>query len=316
MARLHRIVFISASLLVCTLVMVLPSTVSAYTQWSQGNDSGNCATCHGDFRAGSYISPADGQNWGNLHNLHRTTMLGGDCDTCHGGSNRFPVLLDDSDGGSGLESISCMGCHGRTEDTGPSNPDFSSGAGAGLRQHHTNAGVTVCTGCHEDAAPANYTPVGEEILPPYYANPGTGHPAMPTAPCNDDGSENFAGAAIGLDNDGNDVYDTDDAACSVTGVPDHALAAARLLQNHPNPFNPYTQIKYVVERPGQVRLNVYSVAGKLVRTLVNGRHEEAKTYQTSWDGRDDDGRPLPSGVFFYRLESPDASVMKTMVLLK
>ena len=139
---------------------------------------------------------------------------------------------------------------------------------------------------------------------------------MPTVPCNADGSENFAGAAIGLDNDGNDLYDGDDTACSVSGVPVNGVAQAKLLQNHPNPFNPTTEITYVVERPGLVSVNVYSVAGKRVRTLVNARHDEATTYRATWDGRDDDGRPLPSGVFFYRLETSGASEMKTMVLLK
>lgn len=316
MARLYRIVLVSALIFVCALMMALPTTVSAYTQYSAADDDTNCRSCHGDFRANSYTSVVDGQNWGNLHNLHRSTMLSGDCDACHIASGRFPAPLAESAGGDGLDPIACMGCHGRIEDNVAGNPSFPNGLGAGLRQHHTNAGITDCVICHDDADPANYTPVGEEVLPPYYANPGNNHSAMPTASCNDDGSENFAGAAIGLDNDGNELYDVDDVGCNTSGVPDNGFAVVQLRQNHPNPFNPTTQIKYVVERPGQVRLQVYSMAGKLVRTLVDAHHDEARTYEATWSGRDNSGRPLPSGVFFYRLESPNGSEMKTMVLLK
>jgi hypothetical protein len=315
MNSLRYTIFSGALVLLCVLTIGLPAQVFAYTQWSINDDATNCRTCHGDFRAGVYISAVDGQNWGNIHNLHRSTMLSGDCDACHIASDRFPVPIDDSAGGDGLESIGCMGCHGRAEDNVAGNPSFPHGYGAGLRQHHTNAGVNDCLPCHDDADPLNYTPVGEEVLPPYYANPGNNHPAIPTAACNDDGSENFAGATIGLDNDGNDVYDGDDADCNLSGVP-QGSSVARLLQNHPNPFNPSTQIKYVVEQPGQVRLHIYAVNGKRVRTLVDAHHDVAMTYEATWNGRDDTGRPLPSGVFFYRLESAVASEMKTMVLLK
>jgi len=307
MKHLHPIVIGSAFIMFCTLMILFPTNVSAYPQYSEDGDNTNCAGCHGDFRANNYTSLVDGQDWGNLHNLHRSTMLSGDCNTCHQSSGFFPVLLDESAGGDGLDPIGCMGCHGRTQDNNP---------GAGLQQHHTNAGVTLCAACHDDADPANYTPVGEEILPPYYANPGNGHELIPTGSCNDDGSEDFAGLTIGLDNDGDGQYDGDDPGCSITGVAAHSFPKARLLQNHPNPFNPSTHIQYVLDGPGHVLLQVFSVNGELVRTLVNAHHDNALTYQVTWNGRNDDGRSLPSGVFFYRLESPSGVEMKKMVLLK
>jgi hypothetical protein len=295
---------------------MLPNTASAYDQYSQNKDDTNCRACHGNFRSNTYISTVDGQLWGNLHNLHRDDMLSGDCETCHQAGGRFPVAINSSDGGTGLDPVGCTGCHGRDEDNTASNPDFPFGVGAGLRQHHYNAGVTLCMGCHEDANPGNYSSVGEDILPPYYANPGTGHLAIPTGSCNDDGSENFAGLAIGLDNDGDTLYDADDPSCSVSGVPNQSIQMARLLQNHPNPFNPSTEIQYVTKGSGHVLLQVFSVNGELVRTLVNAHHDQARTYQVTWNGRADDGRLVPSGVFFYRLESPGGSEMKKMILLK
>ncbi len=203
--------------LVALLVLAFGQSALAYEQYSQDGGSGNCANCHGPFRANSYISLTDGTNWGNLHNMHRNDILNGDCATCHGGGDEFPVVINQSDGGSGLDPIACVGCHGRAEDNHAGNPDFPNGVGAGLRQHHFSAGVTVCTGCHQDANPSNFAVVGEDILPPYFANPGSGHPNIPGDACNADGSENFRGDPEGLDNDGDNVYDTADSDCGTEG---------------------------------------------------------------------------------------------------
>jgi cysteine-rich repeat protein len=183
----------------------------AYQTYSQNGDATNCGMCHGDFRDSPYVSLSDGQNWGNdLHDIHRNTMLNGDCDTCHSGGE-FPVDLDSSDGGDGLEAISCVGCHGRNEDIG--NDSSSAGRAAGLRQHHSMTGTTSCVGCHSDADPANYTPVSEDVLPSYYSTPDSAHPDKPSDSCNPNGEEDYAGIAEGLDNDGDDVYDTNDPDC-------------------------------------------------------------------------------------------------------
>ncbi len=110
-----------------------------------------------------------------------------------------------------MEPISCGGCHGRNEDAG--NDPISAGLGAGLRQHHTNAGVTECKTCHSDADPANYTPVGENVLPPNYFTPDPEFPNQPTDPCNRHGQEDYAGGRDGLDNDGDGRYDKRDRDC-------------------------------------------------------------------------------------------------------
>jgi len=313
---IHRLASISLFIVFCSVAILPPTDVSAYTQYSISGNLTNCASCHGDYRDSNYTSRTDLQNWGNLHNLHRSTILSGDCNTCHLADDEFPVLIDESVGGSGLDPISCMGCHGRAEDNNPENPSFPNGLGAGLRQHHTNAGITDCLECHADANPANYTPVGENVLPPYFANPGTGHPNIPSQSCNDDGSENFAGAPEGLDNDGDLFYDGDDPDCNISAVPGQPVIGSMLMQNHPNPFNPSTHIKYSLEGSGHVLLQVFSLNGELVRTLVNSHHDQGSTYQVTWDGLDFDGRPMPSGIFFYRLETPYGAEMKKMVLLK
>ena len=193
--------------LITTLLIGAP-VAQAYENYS------GCKDCHGGFRSKPYTSLSDGSNWGdNLHNIHRSDMLADNCDACHSSGGRANVLLDSSKGGGGLAPISCVGCHGRDEDMG--NDSASAGRGAGLRQHHTTAGESGCTSCHSDADPANYTPVGENVLPNFFANSGAGHPNIPTDSCNPSGEEDFAGTGLGLDNDGDGSYDTNDSNCIV-----------------------------------------------------------------------------------------------------
>jgi hypothetical protein len=195
-------------LVMIAISMIWASDVLAYQDYASG-----CEECHGDFRASPYTSLSDGDSWPDgLHDTHRNTMLNGDCSTCHASSGGFsPVSLESSGGGAGLTAISCVGCHGRDLDNGNATATGFSQRGAGLRQHHL--GSADCSGCHDDQT--GYTAVGENVLPNYYASPGTGHPAMPDNPCNLSGGENFAATPLGLDNDGDGTYDDADADCQI-----------------------------------------------------------------------------------------------------
>ncbi len=77
----------------------------------------------------------------------------------------------------------------------------------------------------------------------------------------------------------------------------------RLLQNHPNPFNPQTTISFDLPRPAAVSLRVFDVSGRLVRALLEGEVVAEGRQEVVWDGRDDGGRRVGSGTYFYRLES-------------
>jgi hypothetical protein len=213
-------------LVACGAVLLFPQTSAAYEYYSSSKSGGNCRTCHGDFLAASYVSKVDGQLWGNLHDLHQT-KVSNDCTTCHDPGPKYPNRIGSSAGGTGLPGLGCVGCHGRAEDNVAANPSFPNGYGAGLRRHHTTKGTTLCGGCHQDAIPASYTPVGENVLPPYYANPGSGHPNMPTSPCNPGPAytENMAGTTLGLDNDGDGLYDMQDPDCSC--APTTCVAAGK-----------------------------------------------------------------------------------------
>ncbi|MEA1997591.1 MAG: FlgD immunoglobulin-like domain containing protein, partial [Gemmatimonadota bacterium] len=93
--------------------------------------------------------------------------------------------------------------------------------------------------------------------------------------------------------------------------------AFSLAQNAPNPFNPATTISYTVPEgsTGQVTLTVYDTRGRLVRTLVS-ESREAGAYSVFWDGTDEGGRRVASGLYFYRMRAGDFSKIRKMVLLK
>ena len=86
--------------------------------------------------------------------------------------------------------------------------------------------------------------------------------------------------------------------------------AFELGQNYPNPFNPTTEIEYQIAGAGPVTLRVYDLLGREVKTLVNERQSPG-THSVTFDAN-----KLPSGVYFYRLESGTNSQVKKLVLLK
>ena len=88
-----------------------------------------------------------------------------------------------------------------------------------------------------------------------------------------------------------------------------------LFQNYPNPFNPRTDISYVLPEPAQVRLDIYNIKGQLVKTLVN-TGQEAGLHNATWDGRDMNNRNVASGVYFYRLSTPNGIQSRRMLLMK
>jgi hypothetical protein len=93
-------------------------------------------------------------------------------------------------------------------------------------------------------------------------------------------------------------------------------AVNSLGQNHPNPFNPTTTIDYSIAQAGHVSLKVYNVAGQLVRTLVDEVQSPETVEPVIWDGRNEAGQAVSSGVYFYKLTAKGYQQTKKMVLLK
>ena len=94
----------------------------------------------------------------------------------------------------------------------------------------------------------------------------------------------------------------------------------KLLANYPNPFNPETWIPYHLAKPAEVTLTIYAASGKIVRSLVLG-HQEAGIYKSRsraayWDGRNEVGEPVASGIYFYTLTAEDFTATRKMLIRK
>ncbi len=99
-------------------------------------------------------------------------------------------------------------------------------------------------------------------------------------------------------------------------TPPSAPRVNELTQNYPNPFNPTTTISYSLANRAHVQLKVYNVSGQLVRTLVDQVQTPAQVAPITWDGTNNAGTQVSSGVYFYRLVAGDFVRTRKMVLLK
>jgi hypothetical protein len=88
-----------------------------------------------------------------------------------------------------------------------------------------------------------------------------------------------------------------------------------LAQNYPNPFNPSTEIRFSIGNQELVKLEVYDILGRLVTTLANQEYAPG-THRVIWDGTDDSGLKVTSGIYLYKLQSGSFTMTKKMILLK
>lgn len=90
----------------------------------------------------------------------------------------------------------------------------------------------------------------------------------------------------------------------------------KLSQNFPNPFNSTTNIHYSIPENSKVTLEIYNILGQKVKKLVNNEHKPSGTYQAVWDGKDESGKQVPSGIYFYKLSSGKKLTVKKMLLVR
>ncbi|HEU4726105.1 MAG TPA: FlgD immunoglobulin-like domain containing protein, partial [Candidatus Eisenbacteria bacterium] len=102
---------------------------------------------------------------------------------------------------------------------------------------------------------------------------------------------------------------------AVLPAPPASGAAARLLGAAPNPFNPQTKIRFELARGARVRLALFDVTGARIRVLVDGPRP-AGHHEVAWDGRDDHGREVATGMYFCRLEAAGTSQSRKLTLLR
>jgi hypothetical protein len=179
---------------VAFLFLIVCDDASAYERYKSSSGTGNCSTCHGDFTDGTSpqgtVFPSN-----NKHTMHRgSTSMATACNLCHTSGDGGNPYLGSSSGTTINPGLGCTGCH----------------SGPGLRQHHEANGISSCMNCHD---PATIEPEGTK--PPYYGTSET----KANNPCNlvkaANTNENWSvGDFLGLDNDGNNLYDELDLGCA------------------------------------------------------------------------------------------------------
>ena len=102
-----------------------------------------------------------------------------------------------------------------------------------------------------------------------------------------------------------------------TGIEDNTIVQTKdlLHQNYPNPFNPETKISYQLPENGKVELTVYNLKGQKVKTLVNETLESGN-HTVIWNGTDNNGKSVSSGIYFYKLKTDNHEETKKMILMK
>ena len=108
-----------------------------------------------------------------------------------------------------------------------------------------------------------------------------------------------------------------DPGCNPADVDENAglPVETQLIRNLPNPFHPPTTIEYEIAHPGRVSLRIFDVSGRQIRNLAD-RPTPAGRYAEQWDGRDEGGKAVPSGVYFYRLSLDGVEATRRMVLTR
>ena len=221
----------------------------AYQRYNGGSGTG-CQTCHGAFTDSTSPKGTNFGAAGSKHDMHRSSsFMGTACGLCHVVTGDNP-LMNSSAGSGSVVGVGCTGCHNA----------------AGLRQHHRVTGASQCSGCH--ASPE--VPPAENTNPPYYGTSATkaNNACNPvaTALLNENWS---VGDFEGLDNDGDNLYDTSDPDCtSVTAGPLTVTPAGGLTSSGTagGPFTP-SSLSYTLTNTGTAPMNWTASNGQSWVTL-------------------------------------------------
>lgn len=115
----------------------------------------------------------------------------------------------------------------------------------------------------------------------------------------------------------NDSKDIIDNLLSVTGIRNVNVSPNEfeLKPNYPNPFNPTTNIPFTVDKNQNIKLEIYNITGRLVKTLINASYPEG-SYNVVWDALDDHNYHVASGIYFIRLSGEQTTQTRQIILLK
>ena len=119
-----------------------------------------------------------------------------------------------------------------------------------------------------------------------------------------------------LEDDSVEIYYVSSSSSDIEGEEEnHKISHFNLIQNYPNPFNSSTIISYEIGKAEQVSLKIYDILGREVRSLVNGLQRPG-VYRLIWDGKNNQGKEVTSGIYFYQLKTGNFSETKKLVLIK
>jgi hypothetical protein len=93
------------------------------------------------------------------------------------------------------------------------------------------------------------------------------------------------------------------------------VSYSELSQNYPNPFNPSTAIRFDIDRSEKVILQIYNNEGRLITTLIDN-HMNAGSHEVSWNGKNDDGLTVASGVYYYILKTDGFVTSRKMTFIR
>ncbi len=138
----------------------------------------------------------------------------------------------------------------------------------------------------------------------------------------------FGSANPGFDLSGNGIVDFDDFFLFADNFGKEAqaklialareyigLPATALEQSYPNPFNSSTTIRYLLAQAGRVHLDIYDMSGQKVRPLANTQRASG-VYTATWDGTNEQGQAVATGIYFVRLQAGDYTQVSKMLLVK
>lgn len=251
MTRLRIVGALGFAILLFVVFLAWTPQVEAYDRYNSG-----CNACHGVFTGGT--SPKGTTFPGNdKHQMHRASgSMNTDCNLCHtSGDNRNP-FTNSSDGTANTPGLGCTGCHEKF----------------GLRRHHNLNGISDCITCHD----ADLTPSPESAAPPYFGSVDTlaNSPCNPTAQSNL--NENWSlGDFLGLDNDGDNLYDTADGDCLAAGTPGEASGSLQ---------NPLVVTSFDAAT-GQITISYAPACGATGHHIEIGALSYAALSSYSWSSR-------------------------------
>jgi hypothetical protein len=144
---------------------------------------------------------------------------------------------------------------------------------------------------------------------------GTDRPTFGYDPVNNGRAWDFNGTSWSLWNETYFFRATIQTPTSVAEISNIIPDKFEVSQNYPNPFNPSTKFRYALPEGRNVKIIIYDIQGKQVAELVNN-YQAPGTYEVTWNGKNDDGQFVSSGVYFYKIDAGSYSVSRKMIMLK